>query len=273
MWPYQTEFPNLMNDMTSAQQLDTCEHLILAEIGEPEENALRIVVDEALVLDRTESIEINGVSLSGIRPIEVTTDSRRFELIWGTYVSYAVRDESYCRWDDTEEWQGEQLRIYSKSTFLDFVAAGTFADDEYPGPFKHYAVHCGNHIVDVASESAPIVRCTTRQHVGGSLGEGSKQLVWPAAGAGRTRKALMDYLKRSALAAFGAFLILVLYTLAAQPLSMWESSSLLLLLLVGAACAVVAGVIAAALVRKHPVAMVLLAQVLIILIVGFIWQQ
>jgi len=87
MWPYQTEFPNLMNDMTSAEQLDTCEHLILAEIGEPEENALRIVVDEALVLDRTESIEINGVSLSGIRPIEVTTDSRRFELIWGTYVS------------------------------------------------------------------------------------------------------------------------------------------------------------------------------------------
>lgn len=83
----------------------------------------------------------------------------------------------------------------------------------------------------------------------------------------------MDYLKRSALAAFGAFLILVLYTLAAQPLSMLELRSLLLLLLVGAACAVVAGVIAAAFVRKHPVAMVLLAQVLIILIVGFIWQQ
>ena len=83
----------------------------------------------------------------------------------------------------------------------------------------------------------------------------------------------MVYLKRSAVAAFGAFLILVLYTLAAQPLSMWEPSSLLLLLPVGAACAVVAGVIAAAFVRKHPVAMVLLAQVLIILIVGFIWQQ
>lgn len=83
----------------------------------------------------------------------------------------------------------------------------------------------------------------------------------------------MDYSKRSALAAFGAFLILVLYTLAAQLLSMWESSSLPLLLLVGAACAVVAGVIAAALVRKHPVAMVMLAQALIILIVGFLWQH
>lgn len=92
-------------------------------------------------------------------------------------------------------------------------------------------------------------------------------------GVGTPGGVLMDYLKRSALAASGALLILVLYTLAAQPLSMLELRSLLLLLLVGAACAVVSGAMAAAFVRKRPVAMVLLAQVLIILIVGFIWQQ
>lgn len=83
----------------------------------------------------------------------------------------------------------------------------------------------------------------------------------------------MDYLKRSALAAFGAFLVLVLYTLATQPLSMVTLASLLVLVCGAAACAVLAGAVAAALVCKRPVAMVLLAQVLIILLVGVIWQR
>ena len=118
---------------------------------------MRLVVDEALVIDREESLEINGVILAGIRPIEVTGESKKFEVIWETYVTYAVRDESYCSWDESEEWSGERLRIYSKSKFLDFVAAGTFASDDYPGPFKHYQILCGNHVIDVASQDAPVV--------------------------------------------------------------------------------------------------------------------
>ncbi len=147
-----------MATMTPAEELDSCKHLSLADIGEQEENALRLIVEEALVLDQEESLEINGVVLTGVRPIEVTENSRRFEVVWDTYVSYAVRNESYCHWDESEEWEGERLRTYSKSKFLDFVSAGTFADEHYPGPFKHYEVLCGNHIVDVASESDPIVR-------------------------------------------------------------------------------------------------------------------
>lgn len=83
----------------------------------------------------------------------------------------------------------------------------------------------------------------------------------------------MDYFKRSAVAAFAAFLVLVLYTLAAQPLSMLTLESLLVLVFTAAVCAVVAGAVASALIRKRPVAMVLLAQALIILLVGVIWQR
>lgn len=123
-----------MAAMTPAEELDSCRYLSLADIGEPEENSLRLVLEEALVLDKEESLEINGVVLTGVRPIEVTEDSRRFEVIFDTYISYAVRNESYCHWDESEEWEGERLRAYSKSKFLDFVAAGTFADEHYPGP-------------------------------------------------------------------------------------------------------------------------------------------
>jgi hypothetical protein len=146
-----------MTNINAAQEIDSCTYLSLADIGEPEENSLRLVVDEALALEREETLEINGVSLTG-RPIEVTDESRRFEVLWDTYITYAVHNESYCHWDDTEEWVGERLRVYSKSKFLEFIAVATFATDEYPGPFKHYQLICGNHVIDVVSEQAPVVK-------------------------------------------------------------------------------------------------------------------
>ena len=115
-----------------------------------------LLIDEALVLDREESVKINGVSLRG-RPIEITDESRRFEVVWDTYITYTVHNESYCYWDDSEKWAGKRLRVYSKSKFLEFVAAATFARDDYPAPFKHYQIVCGNHVIDVASEQAPVV--------------------------------------------------------------------------------------------------------------------
>ncbi|MBD9434470.1 hypothetical protein IB223_00020 [Pseudoxanthomonas sp. PXM03] len=157
-----------MTNISAAEELDSCAYLLLAGIGEPEENSLRLVLDEALVLEREESLEVNGVSLTGIRPIEVTHGSRRFEVLWGTYITYAVHNESYCHQDDTEVWAGERLRVYSRSKFLEFTAAATFASDGYPGPFKHYRLICGNHVIDVASEHAPVVTRLARNNSSGS---------------------------------------------------------------------------------------------------------
>ena len=60
--------------------------------------------------------------------------------------------------DESEEWKGGRFRVYSRSKFLEFVAAGTFADGLYPGAFEHYEILCENHVVDVASVSAPVAR-------------------------------------------------------------------------------------------------------------------
>lgn len=49
--------------------------------------------------------------------------------------------------------------------------------------------------------------------------------------------------------------------------------SLLVLVFTAAVCVVVAGAVASALIRKRPVAMVLLAQAHIILLAGVIWQR
>src|SRR5690606_36455858 len=108
--------------------------------------------------DRTESLTIGDTEISDIRPIEVTGASRWFEVVWDTYISYSARNESFCSWDKAEEWSGNAFRTYTKSKFLDFVATGTFASNDYPGPFVHYEIVRSVNVVDVASEQPPTVR-------------------------------------------------------------------------------------------------------------------
>ena len=93
-----------------------------------------------------------------------TCDPRRtFEIRWSSYISYAVRSEHYCQWDDEEVWEGKHVfRTYTKSKFLDFVAAGTFANDVFPGPYRHYQIQSLYPIIDVASQEPPKVRVLQR---------------------------------------------------------------------------------------------------------------
>jgi hypothetical protein len=147
-----------MESSSPTEQLDFCKYLYLHSISEPETNSLRLVLSEGVVLDRPETIVIGNAEIAGVRPVEVTETSRHFEVVWDSYISFAVRDESYCTWDKAEKWTGSAFRVYSKSKFLDFVASGTLASADYPGPFVHYEVVCSDHIIDVASEHPPIVR-------------------------------------------------------------------------------------------------------------------
>lgn len=147
-----------MKTESPVEQVDGCEYLFLSGISEPEENGLILLVHEGLPAGEPETLQVGTGSIKGIIPIDITAQSRAFELRWPLYISYAVRNESFCTWDGAEEWVGLAFRIYTRSKFLDFVARGTFASTEYPGPFKHYQILCVDHIIDVAAQEAPIVR-------------------------------------------------------------------------------------------------------------------
>jgi hypothetical protein len=139
-------------------EIDDCKYLYLRELGEPEENTLRVVVEEAKAEGPPEDIEILGKIIRGTRPIESDDSCRLFELVWPCYVSYCVRNESYTSWDDTQVWEGRLFRVYSKSHFRDYVAKATFASDEYPGPLRHWCLLCLNHLVDVVGCVEPELR-------------------------------------------------------------------------------------------------------------------
>lgn len=147
-----------MKDSAATEELDSCGYLYLEGLSEPHVNGLRLVLSEGIVSDQSETLTVGDIEIPDVRPIEVTDASRWFEVVWDTYISYSVRNESYCSWGKDEEWSGNAFRVYSRSTFLEFVSTGTFASAEYPGPFVHYEILCSDHIIDVASESPPTVR-------------------------------------------------------------------------------------------------------------------
>jgi hypothetical protein len=128
-------------------QLDECAYLDLTGISEPGRNSLRLVVEELQVSFQPAA-----------QKIEHTESCRVFEITWETYISYRVASDSYARVKDYEVYEGRFARVYSKSDFLNDIRRDTFADDKYPGPFKHISLVCMHHIVDVVSVSEPRVR-------------------------------------------------------------------------------------------------------------------
>lgn len=129
--------------------------LYLEEIGEPRDNALRIVVVEAATGGPAEPVP--GLPGLVAMPIRTTTTSRRFEVSWSNYVSYTVTDESFYQPEDPPEVLS-QLTEYASSTYLRTVMARTpNAEFILQRPMRHWQLLCLNHIIDVVSASDPAV--------------------------------------------------------------------------------------------------------------------
>src|SRR5437660_5949614 len=152
--------------MAKIPQLDSfgsVKYLYLQELSEPRDNALRLVVQEA-VLNAANSEgsihpelpELNEI-LKGASPIESTPTCRTFELTWKHYVAYLVTEEcvgSSGHYDD-EMYSGNVFRVYTKSHFLEHLSRDTGGHTE---SILHFKLTCLNHLVDVAASIAPEVR-------------------------------------------------------------------------------------------------------------------
>jgi hypothetical protein len=139
--------------------INACKYLFLRECSEPEENTLRVVVEEAKADGPPGEIEVlPGKVFNDMVAIESDPSCQEFELVWRSYVAYGVRNESFTTWDDSEVFEGQIFRVYSKSHFRDYVARATFATDDYPGPLKHWCLVCLDHLVDVIGCAEPELR-------------------------------------------------------------------------------------------------------------------
>ncbi len=138
--------------------INACSCLFLSEIQELDYNGLRLVVTEGLPTGEVGPLQVGDAVISGCTRIEVTEESRTFELIWNRYVAYSFLNESFASVDDEERYEGNRFRVYAKSRFIDYVLRASFACADYPGPTQHYAVVCENHVVNIISVVQPTIQ-------------------------------------------------------------------------------------------------------------------
>ena len=142
-------------DLKYFDDINSCKYLYLKEICEPEDNSLRLIIEEAVEDDEPEAI--GGTGLSG-KGIQVTSESRVFEIYFDSYIGYSIIDESLALPDESEVFEGRMFCVYEKSNYLDYLKKVSFATEYHPGPSVHYGFNCLNHIVDIVSADEPQIR-------------------------------------------------------------------------------------------------------------------
>ncbi len=143
--------------MNLIEQINNHKYLYLTEIGEPEDNVLRLVIEQATTSGEERDLTIGETTISGLQ--DIVSDERCFvyEIIFESYIIYSVLNESFAQVDASEIYTGNLIRIYSKSNFLDHLKLATFATEDYPGKFEHYEIVALNHVVEIASVDPPLI--------------------------------------------------------------------------------------------------------------------
>lgn len=150
---------------SSVESLRSCKYLFLHSLTESEGEGLSLVVHEAIVGARPTSDMIAQEPMPEIRNILAESNAivhgpgcRVFSLRWSRYIGYSVDNESYSLPEpESSQGEGRLLVEFTNSAYLSYLKHVTFAADDYPGPFRHWAVYCLDHIVNVASQDPPDV--------------------------------------------------------------------------------------------------------------------
>jgi hypothetical protein len=141
--------------MSTSQDIDDCAYLYLSGLTEPRANALQAIVLEARTGPQKGFRLPDLPIIAGGRDILHMPGCGVFTITWSSYIAYSVRNESYAQ--DGTDYDGKFFRLFSKSPFLDYICAATFASNDFPGPYKHWQLACLDHVVDVVSTVEPAI--------------------------------------------------------------------------------------------------------------------
>lgn len=140
-----------------------CRYLYLRSVGQMADGTFRLVLLEA-----TEGGTVDAEKLGFDSPPELASILKRahaiehlpgcriFDIRWSSYIAYSVVNESYASGEpETSNGSGKLFVEYVLSDYLDYLRKASWACDDHPGPYKHWAAYCLNHVVNVASPSEP----------------------------------------------------------------------------------------------------------------------
>lgn len=133
-------------------------YLFLDNIEEPGTNSLRISINRATISSKSEDVIFDKHTIYNVHPIEIDKTSQVINIEFDSYVSYSVSDESFHFVNQEDEFIGNSVRLFTKSTYLDFVSNGTIAQDIYSyKELMHYQIVCLDHIIDIVSFDKPSI--------------------------------------------------------------------------------------------------------------------
>ena len=124
-------------------------------------------IKEYLSFESISEQRINGVALRIIvHGSENETDLlifpystvKRYQLDFPSYVSYSVTFEDYTALDESEQYEGNAFRLYSKSNYFDFLQKTSNLQRKYNGKTcTVYSMMCIEHVVNIVSYSEPTI--------------------------------------------------------------------------------------------------------------------
>lgn len=133
-------------------------NFFVKEISEPVEHILRVVLVEAEMSQAAE--QISDLSCAALPLKHDATDSF-IEVLWKGCISYSLLNESYTSVGPNQSSDGSHismLETFDQSDYIDYLEKISFANQVYPGPFKHYRLSSLTHIIDVISLCPPVFR-------------------------------------------------------------------------------------------------------------------
>lgn len=137
------------------------------EIKDNMDNGLNITValprlgEKGSDVDETADEKIQGI-MKESSPI-YPDFNKAYEIYFDTYITYQVRNESFCSWDDYEVRHGKYFIVFERSRYLEQLQNITnccqFEDGSYyPGEWKHFGIYAQNHVIDVISHGNPEIK-------------------------------------------------------------------------------------------------------------------
>lgn len=85
----------------------------------------------------------------------------RYQFDFPSYVSYSVTFEDYTVLNNSERFEGNAFRIYSKSNYFDFLQkTGNLQRQLYGITCKVYAMMCIEHMINIISYAEPTITIT-----------------------------------------------------------------------------------------------------------------
>ncbi|MCM1578828.1 MAG: hypothetical protein NC078_08535 [Ruminococcus sp.] len=86
--------------------------------------------------------------------------SEVYEIVFEDYILYQCRNESYFCGSPDDIFRGLYFVVYESSRLLEFYKYDLFdiSDDSVKAARRHYGIIAADHIIDIISDSPPIVK-------------------------------------------------------------------------------------------------------------------